>query len=654
MCGITGFLHFGPGPDRDEAQRRLRAMTDTLAHRGPDADGLFLDPESGVGLGHRRLAIVDLSPQGVQPMESASGRFITVFNGEIYNYQELRAELEAAGQAPVWRGSSDTEVMLALFEACGVGEALARCTGMFALALWDRRERTLFLARDRMGEKPLYYGFGHGPDGPAFLFGSELKSLRPHPALDPAIDRAALAQYLRLHYVPAPRSILKSVRKLPAGTWLAVPASGASRPEPRAYWTLAGAVEAGLSQPFAGSEEEASRDLEQALRRTVRGQMVADVPLGAFLSGGVDSSLVVALMQAESARPVRTFTIGFGEAAYDESREAARVAAHLGTDHTELRARPEDGLAVVEGLADIYDEPFSDASQIPTFLVSRLTREHVTVALSGDGGDEIFAGYNRHFWGAALWGRLGGLPPALRGIGGAALRALSPTAWNRIFGLAGPLLPGRLRQRLPGYKLHKLADLLPAKDRADFYRRMVSNWQRPELVARDRDPGLPDWPEAPANCTGFTAWMQFTDAATYLPDDIMAKVDRASMAVSLETRAPYLDHRVVEAAWRLPLSMKVADGQGKRILRRILDRFVPRELIDRPKMGFGVPIDAWLRGPLREWAEGLLEPGRMERQGFLDPAPVRAAWAEHQSGRADHHYRLWNVLMFQAWLERWG
>ena len=605
MCGITGFLQYGTGPGPDEADRLLRRMTDCLTHRGPDADGYFQDREAGL--------------------------------------------------APSWRGGSDTEVILAAFAAYGVEAALGRFVGMFALALWDRREQVLILARDRMGEKPLYYGWGHGPDGPALFFGSELKALRAHPAFDPAINRAALAQYLRFHYVPAPRSIYSAARKLPPGTWLRLSAGDPSvRPEPRAYWTLSGAVAAGLNDPFVGSEEEASRDLETLLLRAVRNQMIADVPLGAFLSGGVDSSLVVALMQAQSSRPVRTFTIGFDDATYNEAKEAARVAAHLGTDHTELYATPEDGLAVVSRLPELYDEPFSDASQIPTFLVSRLTRQHVTVALSGDGGDEIFAGYNRHFWGAALWSRLDGLPQPLRALGAATLRSLSPAAWNRVFAACDPLLPASLRQRLPGYKLHKLAELLPARDRADFYLRMVSNWPDPGLVVQDNDPGRPAWPEIPPGLTGFTPWMQFMDMATYLPDDIMAKVDRASMGVSLETRAPFLDHRVVEAAWRLPLSMKVAGGQGKRILRRILYRYVPQALIERPKMGFGAPIDAWLRGPLKSWAEGLLDPGLLRRQGYLRPEPVRVAWDEHVSGRRDNHYRLWNILMFQAWLARWG
>ena len=656
MCGIAGFIDLTRSTPKDELERLAMAMADAITHRGPDGFGVWGEAETGAGLGQRRLSIIDLSSAGRQPMFSPDGRFVIVYNGEIYNFQDIRNELESAGLAPEWRGHSDTEVLLAAVQAWGLERTLKRTTGMFALALFDRSERVLHLARDRMGEKPLYYGKMRG----TILFGSELKALRAHPAFAGEVDPSALLAYLRLQYVPAPLCIYDSVRKLPPGTVLTLSLDpDAPLPEPRAYWSMKDAAARAMADPFTGTEDQAVDALDGLLRTVVGNQMISDVPLGAFLSGGIDSSLVTALMQAQSDRPVRTFTIGFTDKAYDESKDSAAVARHLGTDHTELTASPDDGLEVIARLPELFDEPFADASQIPTFLVSRLTRAHVSVCLSGDGGDEMFAGYNRHFWAPALLDRFGPLPRVLRQGLAAGLSALSPSAWNRIFSALDPVLPERFRQRMPGYKLHKLAEVLPASGPEDMYRRLTAVRQHPErLLARGGDAGaarrLPEHPDFGPGRNGFTRFMQYMDAATYLPDDIMVKVDRAAMGVSLESRAPYLDHRVFEFAWRLPMSMKTGQGKGKLILRRLLSRYVPESLFERPKMGFGVPIDAWLRGPLRSWAEGLLNEKRMADRGLINPAPVRAAWKTHLSGRRDLHYPLWNILMFQAWLERWN
>lgn len=649
MCGLTGFWQPG-GCRHDGAAVTVRRMADALAHRGPDDAGVWVDAAAGVTLGHRRLAIVDLSPAGHQPMASASGRFVIAFNGEIYNHAELRRELEAAGRAPAWRGHSDTETLLAAVEAWGLERTLARSVGMFALALWDAQERALWLARDRLGEKPLYYGWQRG----VLLFGSELKALRAHPAFVGEIDRGALAAYFRHDYVPAPHSIYQGIRKLPPGSWLRLTGPQAAAwawPEPVAYWSLKEGAEAGLRAPFAGTETEAVQALEERLYESIRLQMVADVPLGAFLSGGVDSTTVVALMQAQSSRPVRTFTIGFHEGEYNEAQHAAAVARHLGTEHTELYVTPEQAMAVIPRLPQLYDEPFADSSQIPTFLVAQLARQQVTVCLSGDGGDELFGGYNRYFWTDRIWRKLGWAPKALRQAAAAGLRAVPPEGWNRLWAAVAPLLPGRLRVPNPGDKLHKLAEVLRAEGPQAIYHRLVSHWWQPEalVLGAAEAPTALTRPETWPAVDDPRHWMMALDALTYLPDDILVKVDRAAMGVSLETRVPLLDHRVVELAWRMPLGYKIRDGQGKWLLRQVLYRHVPRELVERPKQGFGVPIDHWLRGPLRDWAEDLLSEGRLREEGFLDPAPVRALWAEHLSGRRNGQYLLWDVLMWQAW-----
>lgn len=654
MCGICGFLDTSRarGGSAETLMGVAERMADALWHRGPDSSGAWADPDAGIGLGHRRLAIIDLSPAGHQPMESVSGRYVMVFNGEVYNHKELRSDLERAGAAARFRGHSDTEVLLAAFEAWGIEAALRRFNGMFAIALWDRTERTLYLLRDRLGEKPLYYGWA----GATFLFGSELKALRAHPAFIGEIDRGALALLLRYNYIPAPHSIYRGYHKLPAGSYLTVRAEASPRQtEPTVYWSARETAEQGSWQPFAGTEAEAIERLDALLRDAVGMRMEADVPLGAFLSGGIDSSVVVAQMQAQSHRPVRTFSIGFREASFDEAPHAAAVARHLGTDHTELYLSARDALAVIPRLPSLYDEPFSDSSQIPTFLVSQMARRHVTVSLSGDGGDELFGGYNRYFWGQRLWNRVNRLPRGVRSGAARALVSVPPRAWDNLFALAGTALPRRVRQAQPADKLGKIADLLRVDSPEAMYRTLVSHWKSPSAVLQG-DVAEPPMALTPAEPAGRLAdlphRMMYLDTVTYLPDDILAKVDRASMGVSLEARVPLLDHRVAEFAWQLPLPLKIRNGQGKWVLRRVLDRYVPAALTQRPKMGFGVPIDAWLRGPLRDWAEALLDPRRLEDEGFFRPGPIRERWDEHLSGRRNAQHELWDVLMFQSWLEK--
>ncbi len=669
MCGVAGYLQFSR-QGLDDLTAGLARMTDRLVHRGPDDGGTWIDADVGIALGHRRLSILDLSPQGHQPMLSASGRYVIAFNGEIYNYRALRSELEAAlaftpaiaqgekrqsGSLPggergiKWRGHSDTEVMLAAFEHWGVPESLARFNGMFAFALWDRRERILHLARDRFGEKPLYYGWM----GNAFLFGSELKALKAHPAWRGEIDRGALALYMRHNCIPAPYSIYQRVRKLLPAHMLSLPLAGRQEfPEVRPYWSARELAEAGIRQPFSGGDADAVAALDLLLRDAVALRMEADVPLGALLSGGIDSSTVVALMQAQSTRPVKTFSIGFHEEAYNEAGHARAVARHLGTEHTELYVAPEEAMAVIPRLPEIYDEPFADSSQIPTFLVSQMTRRHVTVALSGDAGDELFGGYNRYLWVQSIWRKAGWMPKPVRAALSYGLTALAPQRWNRILSFLEPALPGRLRAQLPGDKLHKLAGILACASPEELYRGLVSHWEPEAVIFGASEPAtvLTDralWADLP----DITQRMMFLDLVSYLPDDILAKLDRASMAVSLEARVPLLDHRVAEFAWHLPLAMKVRNGQGKWILRQVLYNYVPQALIERPKMGFGVPIDAWLRGPLRDWAESLLDESRLRQEGYFDPAPIRRKWAEHLSGQRNWQYHLWDVLMFQAWLD---
>jgi asparagine synthase (glutamine-hydrolysing) len=648
MCGLAGF--FGGSTGRES--EILRRMADRIRHRGPDSSNWWFDQESSIGFAHNRLAIVDLSAAGAQPMASASGRFIIAYNGEIYNHMALRAELEDAGRAPAWRGHSDTETLLAAIDSWGIDGAVNRAIGMFAFALWDGRERELTLGRDRLGEKPLYYGWrGQGRER-SFLFGSELKTLREHPAFDTEVDREALTDLLRLNYVPAPHSIYSGINKLPPGHLLSL-RSGRSDPQLRCYWSGADAAVRGVADPLRLGDAEAIDALESLLKDAIGQQMIADVPLGAFLSGGVDSSMIVALMQAQSARPIQTFSIGFVEEQYDEAVHARAVAAHLGTDHTEFYVTPDEALAVIPRLATIYDEPFADSSQIPTFLVSQLARRQVTVSLSGDAGDELFGGYNRYKVTAGAWARLSRIPRPLRLAAAKALGLLSPEQWNRIAAVAAPLLPASARMRLPGEKVHKALGVLPSGSVDELYSGLVSFWRDPGRIVL----GGSRNPEAVQNQLPAMAGlsdverMMALDMLTYLPDDILTKVDRAAMSVSLESRVPFLDHRVVEFAWRLPFDQKIRNGETKWLLRQLLYRHVPRALIERPKMGFGVPIDAWLRGPLRDWGAALLDPTRLRNEGYFNPEPITRAWEAHQRGQANMQHHLWSVLMFQTWLE---
>ncbi|MDN8007992.1 asparagine synthase (glutamine-hydrolyzing) [Burkholderia multivorans] len=650
MCGIDGFLN-SVAFDEETARGTLARMTASLAHRGPDAQGLWVDPAAGIALGHRRLAIVDLSVHGRQPMASACGRYVMVFNGEIYNHRELRAQLERVGRAPAWRGHSDTEVLLAAFAAWGVDATLRRATGMFALALWNRESRVLTLARDRIGEKPLYYG----RIGDALVFASELKALRAYPGFDGEIDRDALCLYLRHSAVPAPHTIYRGIRKLPPGSWIQFE-HAQDAPRIRTYWALDHAIDAGHHEPFAGTAAEAVDRLDTVLRQAVARQMEADVPLGAFLSGGVDSSTIVALMQAQSAAPVDTFTIGFHEAGYDEAGYAKAVARHLGTRHTELYVTADHALDVVPKLPAIYDEPFSDASQIPTFLVAELTRRHVKVSLSGDGGDELFGGYTRYFLTPRLWRKLHRVPAAVRTRIAGALHALRPDHADQLAAVAqGAWGGGELRESPTriGDRLHKLGHVMTADSRIGLYRLLMSSVHHPERIAlAGHEPPTPlDTVSAWPAHLSFAEQAMAIDTLTYLPTDILTKVDRAAMAVSLETRMPFLDHHVVEFAWRLPASLRLPEGQSKALLRRLLDRYVPTELIDRPKQGFCAPIDHWLRGALRDWADALLQPSRLRDEGFFDAAAVERLWRQHQTGRMNWQHQLWTVLMFQAWLD---
>jgi asparagine synthase (glutamine-hydrolysing) len=622
-------------------------MVDTQRHRGPDDRGVWLDEACGVALGHTRLAIIDPTPDGCQPMASHSGRHVVVYNGEIYNFRELRAQLEGEGQRG-WRGHSDTEVLVEAFETWGVADTLERVDGMFALAMWDRQERRLTLARDRFGEKPLFYGYSRG----TFLFGSELKAIQAHPDFEPVLDRGAIALYMRYGYVPAPYSIFAGISKLPPSGYVELgldDLAGGRMTSPSSYWSLEAVAAAGEADPHRLSEQEAIDSLDHLLEDSVRSRMVADVPLGAFLSGGLDSTAIVAKMQQVSSQPVRTFTIGNLPGGYDEAPHAAAVARHLGTEHTALEIKPSDALALVPRLPVVYDEPFADSSQIPTMLVSEMTRKHVTVALTGDAGDELFGGYARYLLYRRVWDRLGWVPSGVRRGLASGIRAMPDRGWDRIE--AVPAVTRRISR--PREKARKLADVLPLDSPEQMYHHLMSQWQDPAAVVI----GATEPPTRLAQAAGSDGPMDPTqrllliDALSYLPDDILAKVDRAAMAYSLETRLPFLAPSIVEFAWRLPLDVKIRAGEGKWILRQVVDRYVPRALMERPKMGFGIPVGEWLRGPLRDWAEDLLDADRLEAAGYLRPEPVREVWAQHLAG-IDRTFPVWTVLMFQAWYEQ--
>lgn len=642
MCGITGFWDISRQIGHESLSITVRQMSDTLFLRGPDDSGVWIDTDRGIALGHRRLAIIDLSPLGHQPMHSADGRYVIVFNGEIYNFQQLRKQLESLGHT--FRGHSDTEIMLAAFCEWGVLEATKRFNGMFAFALWDRQERVLHLGRDRMGEKPLYYGW----IGQTLVFASELKAFKAYPHFQPEIDRDALAAFLRYSYIPAPYSIYKNIYKLPPATILSWNGINAY-PQPQPYWSMKEVAELGITQQFPGSEAEAIEQIESLLKDAVGLRMMADVPLGAFLSGGIDSSTVVALMQSQSSQPIKTFTIGFNEKGYNEAEYAKAVAQHLGTNHTELYLSADNALAVIPKLPQLYDEPFSDVSQIPTFLVSQLAREHVTVSLSGDGGDELFAGYSRYFFANNLWNKIAWMPKPVRQAIAHALKGLSHPSFSHI----GPTAIGKKNYSSLARYIENGSKVMAMTEADTLYTHVISHWKQPTSIVRDsseiftsiRDRN--QW----ANIPEFIQQMMYVDSVSYLPDDILVKLDRASMGVSLEGRIPFLDHRVVELAWQMPLSLKVRQNQSKWLLRKILYKYVPSALIDRPKMGFNVPIGNWLRGSLRDWSESLLDEKKLQQQGFLNFKPIHQKWQEHLRGESNWEYYLWDILMFQAWLE---
>lgn len=653
MCGFTGFLRCSAPGDRHATEALLRRMADTLLTRGPDDGGVWYEAaaDSAIGFAHRRLSILDLSAAGHQPMACHTMRFVIAFNGEIYNHLDLRRELEMSGHAPVWRGHSDTETLLAGFVAWGIGPTLTRCVGMFAFALWDRKEKLLTLGRDRLGEKPLYYGWQGQGDSSCFLFGSELKALKAHPSFVAEINRDALCLLMRHNYINAPHSIYQGIYKLEPGHLLTV---SLRRRDPalEQYWSLPEIARSGVATPVHDNVKHLTDELELLLKSAVSQQMLADVPLGAFLSGGIDSSTVVALMQAQSPRPVKTFSIGFHEEGYNEAVHAKAVARHLGTDHTELYVTAQQALDVIPMLPNLYCEPFADSSQIPTFLVSQLARQKVTVALSGDAGDELFCGYSRYLLARELWSKVSRIPRNLRGAAATGIRGLTPDSWNALFAPLQKILPRNLRHANLGDKLHKGAELLSITSVDELYLKLVSHWESGDVVLGAKEPytclrGRP----LPLTGLDLMQRMMSMDALTYLPGDVLTKVDRAAMGVSLEVRVPFLDHRVVDFAWRIPQNMKLHEGVGKWILRQVLYRHVPKELIERPKMGFGVPIDIWLRGPLRDWAETLLNESRLRQEGYFNPAPIRQKWAEHLSGKRNWQYHLWDILMFQAWLE---
>jgi len=642
MCGIVGILTIAGG-SRERLECQAAAMADSLAHRGPDDHGIWTDPEAGVALAHRRLSIVDLSQTGHQPMVSADGRFVIVFNGEIYNFRDLQPELEARGIR--FRGHSDTEVILEAIAALGVAATVKRLIGMFTIGVWDRRLRTLTLMRDRLGIKPLYWA----KFGSLFLFGSELKALRACPEWSPRLNYSAVAAFMRHGYVPAPYSIYSGISKLEPGCILTLPWGGEL--QINKFWDARMVAREGLADPFQFSDKETTDRLESLLLDSIRRRLVADVPVGAFLSGGIDSSTVVALMKVASANLVRTYSIGFDVSGYDEVPHAAAVARHLRTEHTELNVTSKDAFDVIPRLPDIYDEPFADSSQIPTYLVSAMTRQHVTVALSGDGGDELFGGYYRYQLTKRLWRSLALAPRPVRHAIAQGLRTLSPERWTSLIDIfALGMWPAQA-----GDKLHKLASILTIDDIDTIYRNLVTHWEPQILLPGVDEPKGPLWDATLAHdFPDLLERMQFLDLVTYLPDDILTKVDRASMAVALEVRVPLIDHRVVEFAWRIPRQKLIRNGVGKWPLRQVLYRYVPPELVERPKSGFGIPLGRWLRGPLRDWAESLLGEQRLREAGVFDVAQIRRVWDEHISGTRNWQYLIWDVLMFEAWRERWS
>ena len=647
MCGIAGFVDCS-GVSFETAQSIGKRMSDTLLHRGPDASGSWTSDDATVTMVHRRLAIVDLSSAGSQPMVSSSGRYVIVLNGEVYNHKQLRADLETVGWQPNWRGHSDTETLIESIECFGLDSTLKKLVGMFAFAVYDHHTRSVYLARDRIGEKPVYYGQQNG----RWYFASELKAIRCHPHFKADISQNSICLFLRHNYIPAPYSIYKDIRKLPPGCWVKLGVDET----PTSYWSLNDAAFSSGDYWQRCSETEALDNLESQLLTATKLQMQADVPLGAFLSGGIDSSLIVAMMQELFASKVQSFSIGFDDVNFDEAPYAKAVAAHLGTEHTELIVSGKQALEVVPKLPELYDEPFSDSSQIPTYLVCQMASKHVTVALSGDAGDELFGGYNRYILGTKIWQRLNMMPVSLRRELAKLIRALPPSLWNQILSPGLKLMPKRFRPMNIGDKLHKAASILPTEDIMEIYLELISHWKMPnEVVRGGAEPSLVnELVQSSSDLYPYSDRMMYLDTLTYLPDDILVKVDRAAMGVSLETRVPFLDHRVVETAWQLPQNFKIRNGSGKWCLKELLYRRVPRNLIDRPKTGFGVPLESWLRNELREWAEELLDRQRLLDAGHFDPDPIRLKWEQHLSGERNWHYHIWDILMFESWRDASG
>lgn len=647
MCGIVGFY----SSNASKYYQSIFSMISSVFHRGPNKSGVWKDFDNGIVLGHRRLSIVDLSNSGNQPMISYSGRYVIVFNGEIYNHNDLRNDLSSLDHSIPWKGHSDTETLLVAFELLGIKKTLEKIVGMFSIALWDRNSRILSLMRDRMGEKPLYYGWQGNCGKKTFLFGSELKALKKHSEFNSSINRDAISLFLRHNYIPCPYSIYKGIHKLKSGHILQLTASdleNESLPIENEYWSLAKIATDGVRNRWIGDEQSATDQFDKLLRKATSLQMMADVPLGAFLSGGIDSSTIVALMQSQSLNPIKTFSIGFSEADFNEAIYAKKIASHLGTDHTELYVSPHEAMDVIPKLPQIYDEPFSDSSQIPTFLVAELAKKQVTVALSGDAGDELFCGYNRYHLSSLIWSKLELLPVRLRKLIAKLIQSVSPSKWNSLL----KKTPISSKFANLGDKLHKGAAVMDARNLEELYMYIISHCSNPTSIVLDSF-------ESPTILNGLRPnlkglddieKMMVLDGLSYLPDDILVKVDRATMAVSLESRIPFLDHRIVEFAWKLPKSFKYRDRTTKWILRQVLYKYIPPNLVERPKMGFGVPIGNWIKGPLKDWAEDLISENRLKREGYFDYIVIRQMWDQHQASKRNWQYQLWNILMFQSWL----